>query len=78
VRTSISKLSPEGTAELSFEKRLGSATTAYVTVALSFVIPSEAERICGAPEPQAKTPTSEFLNNPAYKAGKPSICQRQL
>jgi hypothetical protein len=29
--------------QIKFEKRLGSATTLYETVALSFVIPSEAE-----------------------------------
>jgi hypothetical protein len=30
------------------EKRLGPATTLYATVALSFVIPSEAEGICSS------------------------------
>jgi hypothetical protein len=68
-----SGLSSTRPVQLSFEKRFGSATTVYATVALSFVIPSEAERICGAPEPQTKASTSEFLNNPAYKAGKASI-----
>jgi hypothetical protein len=42
------KLSPVGRLNLQpvqirFEKRLGSATTLYATVALSFVIPSEAD-----------------------------------
>jgi hypothetical protein len=34
---------PADLSKLDFEKRLGSATTLYGTVALSFVIPSEAE-----------------------------------
>jgi hypothetical protein len=48
VRTPFPNSVPQGRlnfrpAQLSFEERLGSATTLYGTVALSFVIPSEAE-----------------------------------
>jgi len=48
VRTPFPNSVPQGRltfrpVQIRFEKRLGSATTVYGTVALSFVIPSEAE-----------------------------------
>jgi hypothetical protein len=43
--------------QIEFEKRLGSATTLYGTVALSFVIPSEAE---GSAVPRTSPGNAEY------------------
>ena len=50
-------MSPADLSKLDFEKRLGSATTLYGTVALSFVIPSEAE---GSAVPQTSPENAEY------------------
>ena len=50
-------MSPADLSKLDFEKRLGSATTLYGTVALSFVIPSEAE---GSAVPQTSAGNAEY------------------
>jgi hypothetical protein len=62
VRTPFPNSVPQGRlnfrpVQIRFEKRLGSATTLYGTVALSFVIPSEAE---GSAVPRTSPGSAEY------------------